>query len=315
MLIGAQKAGTTSIAAEIYRIFDVKSQRHNAVRTRNGPKEIHYFDTHKADMSMAAYAQRFGGCSHRVNSSNRVAIINAVDYTPRYIRVAAVPLRIVETYGAELSAKLRFVLSVRNPTARLQSWYYHIGRKYHPNLPSINPFVRLAMDGISACARRDHVALDSVRALELRDCRCVEQVSCECLTGGLYHGQLQNWLGHFDPAQFLVISFGGFVEQPDTVRRDLTAFLLGPQAPMAAELALTRVEAAHKNAHRQEEDLSPRSRQRLDHFFKAHNERFIRLLRGDHDDSSGSRPPANQTFQLSPYKPDEPSFERLFLAK
>lgn len=332
MLIGAMKAGTSSLSQELHDVFDIWAQRGVTHRLY----ETHFFDKpeNQDNPTMLSYVSRFGTCGH-----NRTELsVSAIDYTPKYIRAPAVPKLIAHMYGHALSRKLRFVLSVRNPTTRVQSWFYQIVRarvrpalatqrhrsqhsllsRGHPrpcgaqlassaarrqhqqhhgaeDRPHLNRFVALTMEACRQCARRSHTPLDS-DAIWLMPCSAhgLGGGNLQALQGGLYAPQLKHWLSTFDASQFLIISFAGFIADPATVRQDLVSFVLGHGAkPPAISVA-----AAHENAHEAVEVLSAESRQQLDHFFDPFNNALIRIMRRSHINHDRRR----SSLRISPYR-------------
>ena len=108
-VIGTMKGGTTSI----HDLFI----DHANLCTSNDDGEPHYFD--RKGMSRQHYIDAFKYCK-----SSQLSI----DKTPSYIRVNGVAKSIKNSYTKENLHKKKFILSLREPIARMYSEYGMAGR-------------------------------------------------------------------------------------------------------------------------------------------------------------------------------------------
>lgn len=117
-LIGAMKAGTTSLAELLSQHPDV---------CLSSPKETHYF-TEKSDQSLEWYKARFS------NPERSICIDASTSYSIAPIQSDIPFKRVCERYRsipqkiAELNPQARFIYILREPVARTYSHYNHNAR-------------------------------------------------------------------------------------------------------------------------------------------------------------------------------------------
>jgi len=112
-LIGAQKAGTTSL----YQLLTTNTNICKATT-----KELHYFDHPQEYRRGISFYERF--FTTKCNLNDRIS--GYIDGTPDYYKRREVPYRMNETFITLKNKKIVFVL--REPIAREFSWYEHLIR-------------------------------------------------------------------------------------------------------------------------------------------------------------------------------------------
>jgi len=120
-LLGAQKAGTSSLAVQLVTIPGIIGRRLESeapAHDRGVWKEAHFFDKHES--SAETLESWLGGYPSCTNETRIVAM----DATPNYLFSEFVPERIKQRYGVH-SDRLKFAVILREPLARAQSAFYH----------------------------------------------------------------------------------------------------------------------------------------------------------------------------------------------
>ncbi|KAJ1640920.1 P-loop containing nucleoside triphosphate hydrolase protein, partial [Pavlovales sp. CCMP2436] len=188
--------------------------------------------------------------------------------------------RVYETIPPLLRPQLRLILIVRNPVDRLRSYHGHF-----KNSEPVDNFVTTMLTNTSRCARKQGI---NPRSIGLFGALCVP----ESVRGGLYAGQLAEWVGAFSAEQVALVSFHGYLDRPHRVLSDLGEFIGLPlithrnRLRMLAKLkqGWTRREltawphAARKNT-RENAPMSQSSRDALEAFYEPHNAWLIHMLK------------------------------------
>jgi hypothetical protein len=144
-----------------------------------------------------------------------------MDATPLFGNVGSAR-RIASLYGAR-SSLLRFVIMLRNPVDRVHSWFghFHAFDKYKDNgyvstnILNYNDFLVDGLHGLgnSSCTN------STVSAKHDAICKSI------------YVQLLKEWVQHFEPSQFLLLSFSDFVRDPQPALLAIADHLyLPPQA-------------------------------------------------------------------------------------
>lgn len=197
-LLGQQKAGTTTFAADAFRL-GFKSAINNT-------KELHTFDAHcnfhteqkrprhewmsngapieqckkMSDSEKETWAKRFEPCG----SSPSTAL---VDMTPLNFRIPGLPAVMSDLYG-EKQLQLRFAVLLREPLSRFQSGWYHMGGSSKFNT-TFEEHVDLA---VSMAKKMDHQSIDQDYFLDE-------------FSRSMYSLSMKHWLKAFRPEQFIII--------------------------------------------------------------------------------------------------------------
>jgi hypothetical protein len=201
LIIGAQKAGTTSLASYLGAHPCVVSPSY---------KEVHFFDVNYG-MGVEWYRSHFPiGARRLLGSHLQGRKLIAVDATPYYILHPQVPLR-----ASQLISAARIIVLLRDPVDRAYSHYCHEVRLGAEKLP-----FEQAID--AECSRT------AGEAQRLRNEVLYESFNYQHFTyleRGDYANQLGGWLNYFPPEQFLVLSAEQFFENPAVEYRKVLKFL------------------------------------------------------------------------------------------
>lgn len=200
-VIGAQKAGTTSLAEELaaspFISTFTKLEFTNfywphyvsgfTFRTR---KEPHFFDWYFDD-GRDAWLRSMDTCRSDVR-------MVAADMTPMF-QVKEVPARIAQWYGAQ-SNSLKFVVLLREPMSRMQSAFYHT-KEYveQSDLANVTfeQYVTRIVDDSSICANLSLASLNG----EIPE--NVHEPFCD----SLYAEHFPHWFEYFDASRFTIVPF------------------------------------------------------------------------------------------------------------
>jgi len=192
ILLGAEKAGTTSFAA----MFMTESSGQLTFPTSHNdpwvgnlvPKELHFFNIEwRFNQGKSFWLHHYPKCS-------RIGRMVATDLTPSYLVDKAVPERMSRYYG-EHGSRVKFGVLLRDPLKRMQSafyfWKHHFGRPLCESM-YIDVSFQEYVQGI----------------LKGKD-------PCNVLTGGDYHEQLWGYFKWFKPTQFTIFLFGHIAKPPE----------------------------------------------------------------------------------------------------
>lgn len=191
IILGAQKAGTTSLAAWL----------HGHPQTWIAPeKEVHYFDL-QYQRGIDWYGSRFSAAPNSVKCG---------EATPYYLFHPDCAQRMAESLPTT-----KFIAILRDPVERAFSGYFHAKRA--------------AMEPLELAAALDAepARMASDRALLARDpsAYAEHQQWRSYLSRGLYAIQLQRYFAHFPRERIHVMFFEELISSPDAVLNQLSAFL------------------------------------------------------------------------------------------
>jgi hypothetical protein len=252
IIIGAQKAGTTSL----FRYL----RSHPHVSAARG-KEVHYFDFnyakgllwYRASFAVRPWLWVLGKLrGHRIESG---------EASPYYIFHPHAAKRIAETIP---DAKL--ILLVRDPVERAYSHYKHSCRANLDPLPFEEAIqheeARIGEE--LAQARADEAHAGERRAnLPIYSYK----------TRGCYAEQLKCWYDVFPREQVLVLSSEQLFEDPETTYTRALKFLDLPKADYPS--------FDKHNASNSKAPMSPEARAELEQYFAPHNQELTELLGED----------------------------------
>jgi hypothetical protein len=238
LVIGAQKAGTTSLYHYLTQFGDVRSA---------STKEVHYFD-HHYELGERWYRSRFP-----VLRVGRAWITG--EATPSYLLHPAVPGRV-----AALVPDVRLVALLRHPVERAYSHFQHSRAR---GTEPVQDFER-ALD--MEPERTD----DAWTRLERAGSRQRDVETFSYVRRSRYMPQLRRWLDVFPASSLLLVTAEELSSAPgevlDRVRRHLGL------PPTSERIALDR-----RNA-RSYEQMPDRLRRRLAHLFAPDVAEVERLL-------------------------------------
>jgi hypothetical protein len=201
LIIGAQKGGTTSLASYLAAHPNVVSPR---------SKEVHFFDL---DYEKGAewYRSQFPvGARRRLGSQWHHGRLLAFDATPYYILHPQAAVR-----ASRLIPNARIIILLRDPVHRAYSHYYHEVRLGNECLSFEN----------AIAAEPSRIAGEAERLRSEPFYQSFGYQHFSYLERGNYSDQIRQWLNHFRPDQFLVLSSEQFFENPANEYRRVLRFL------------------------------------------------------------------------------------------
>jgi hypothetical protein len=258
IIIGAQKAGTTSL-------YDYLVQHPCVAPART--KEVHFFDHHFA-RGMGWYARRFPtkGEAQRAGAPLGHPIITG-EASPFYLYHPHAPRRIRETLP---QAKL--IVLLRNPVDRAYSHYgMNVSKKTIKDPLTGQPLERETLsfeDAIAAEEERLRGEWEKMVADE--NYRSISLQLYSYKARGLYLNQLQTWLEHFPREQLLVLNSEEFAAQPGEVFARVLEYLNLPSwQPQSFE---------RSNEGRYTQRMDAATRAQLLQYFRPRNEKLYQFL-------------------------------------
>jgi hypothetical protein len=230
LIIGAQKAGTTSLHAYLCE------------HPRVAPpvtKEVHFFD-HEFGRGLGWYRAHFPRATE--------AALLGGEATPYYLFHPAVPAR-----AASSLPDCRLIVVLRNPIDRAFS---------HHNHERSLGFEQLGFEGAIA-AEAGRLAGEEERLLADPGYRSFAHQHHSYLSRGRYAGQLERWFEHFDRDRVLILSAEELFAAPEGAVRDAQEFLgLEPRMPtdLTAKNARAYAPIGNEMRVRLREEFEPHNR-------------------------------------------------------
>ncbi|HUA13971.1 MAG TPA: sulfotransferase domain-containing protein [Verrucomicrobiae bacterium] len=238
LIIGAQKAGTTSLASYLFAHPSVVSPSF---------KEVHFFDLNYAK-GPEWYGSQFPiGGRRRVANQLQGRTGFALDATPYYL---------LHPLAAERARKLvpaaKIIILLRDPVDRAYSHYHHERRLGHEHLP---------FEEALAC-ESSRTADEAERLQREPSYESFNYQHFTYLERGIYANQIRRWRKFFPSEQLLILSSEELFEDGARVYRRVLGFLGLPALDLAA------YPAEHVGKYR---PMAARMRDRLDEFYAPHN--------------------------------------------
>ncbi|KAH9261487.1 hypothetical protein BASA81_000143 [Batrachochytrium salamandrivorans] len=252
MVLGVHKGGSTAL----YNYLT----RHGHIRPAVC-KEIHFFDVDEEYQKGRPYYLK-----HFIDVSEHNGKVITGEGSPNYIRHPKVPHRLFTMLPDTTTSKMRFLVSLREPSTRFESHW--VGAKGQGKFRY-------------GCERTWNASL-----LELQTCYAKRsQADCELdlfenpIVRGIYVSQLERWLAYFPPEQFLILQAEHmFRDRNRTMQR--AAKFLHMRAYNDLELASLSL-ASEGSSHMSTPMVlrcSPELKIRMDQFYETHNARLKALL-------------------------------------
>jgi len=240
LILGAQKAGTTSLHAYL--------SEHPQVAP-GLVKEIHFFD-YNFQRGVGWYRAHFPTIAERWQGKFRVT----GEGSPYYLFHPRAPAR-----AAQVVPHAKLLVLLRNPVDRAYSHYYHQ--------------VRLGLEAVTFDAALEQEPARLVGEFEqlLTDDEyySFNYQNYSYLARGMYADQLERWLRYFPRKQFLILQSERFYADPARALRQVTEFLGLPEwSPAGFEI---KNDGSYP-------PLDPARRAELVEFFAPHNARLFELL-------------------------------------
>jgi hypothetical protein len=262
LIIGAQRAGTTTLYTYLRRHPDVTGPRY-ADASVFWSKELHFFDENY--WRGVDWYRRFFPLEARQRAMRRLGRdLIPGEGTPYYMFHPAVPERAAATLP-----DVRLVALLRNPVERAYSHYQHMVKSGREKLSFEQAIEaeeqRLA--GVEELLLQEQPVWGKQGHRKHQHHRHRAYVS-----RGLYADQLERWLAHFPREQLLVLRSEDFLARPDEIYSEVFEFLgLRPWGVRDYEPRNVGAYAA----------IDPEVRARLEQRFAEPNAHLARLLGRD----------------------------------
>lgn len=246
VIIGAQKAGTTSLCTYLFRHPQVLPPRR---------KEIHFFDSPEYAYGSDWYRAHFP-IDPRLTLAHRRAPGGLLtgEASPYYLAYPHAPRRLYE-----VAPNAKLVVMLRNPVDRALSHYHHQIRHGREDL-SFEDAIR---------AEPERLAGELEKMLEDEDYYSYNYWAYSYVARGLYAAQLERWYEHFPKEQILVIRSEDFFRQTSSEMQKVTEHI-GLQ-----DFALPRYGKQNAGTYTR---LESSSREHISKYFEEANQRLTRVL-------------------------------------
>jgi Sulfotransferase domain len=261
LIIGAQRAGTTSLLTMLRRHPDVKGPTagEDFVLLR---KEVHFFDLRFSE-GIDWYRSFFPLEVRRRLARRRGHDLVAGESTPYYLFHPEVPARVASTLP-----DVKLIALLRDPVERAYSHYQHRRRAGREKLSFEDALAaeerRIGGGGKSLPDEQRHRGHHFHRSYFAR---------------GLYADQLERWFEHFPREQILVVRAEDFFARPGDVYAEALEFL--GLRPWALKASVHRNRASY-------DTLDPVVRRELEARYAEPNARLAELLGRDFGWSSAA---------------------------
>ena len=233
LIIGAQKAGTTSLFHYICQ--------HPQIFTNN-IKEIHFFDRHH-QLGAKWYSSHFP-LAGRLLSNRRMG-----EATPYYLCHPHAPGRI-----AALLPQVKLIAVLRNPVERAISHYFHEKKKGREQLPILEAMQR----------EEERCGGEWQRMLKDESYCSQTHQSFSYKQRGIYIEQLQRYWNFFSKEQILVVESSRLFFEPLAVLKQVFTFL-------EIDSSLVIQDVSVKNANPSKSAAPSEVHTYLEQFFAPHN--------------------------------------------
>ncbi len=248
IILGAQKAGTSSLFAYLNQHHQIKA---------GFAKEVHYFD---GGMNPSEDNYQKGERWYRAHFSLRRNLEigqKTFEATPMYLHHPLVPQRI-----AQLLPDVKLIVCLRNPKERAISHYFHERKK------------RMDLENLPI--------LEALQAEEERLKSSIEAgaygsdafIHYSYKSRGRYHEQLQRFLEYFSMDDILIINSDDLFENPAQVLQKVFRFVTVYPGYQVSDL---RVRGRGSNKSK----VDPEVHKYLDAYFKPYNQALYDLIGED----------------------------------
>ena len=247
LIIGAQKAGTTSLYSYLVQHPDI---------LRSTRKEVHYFDTADYEQGDAWYRSHFPGPPSfmRLSSgSGRQQPITG-EASPYYLAHPATPAR-VKAFAPDL----KLIVMLRDPISRAFSHYNHQVRQGRETLSF--------EDALNAEAER--LGDEHEKMLADPTYYSYNHWLYSYVDRGRYADQLEHWFKFFPRKQFLFIDSSDFFANPRNAYNEAVSFL---------DMRPAELESAPKKNAGQYDGMSESAKNFLQETFVSPNQKLEGLL-------------------------------------
>ncbi|MGB7274871.1 MAG: sulfotransferase domain-containing protein [Geitlerinemataceae cyanobacterium] len=245
IIIGAMKAATTAI-------YDYLQQHPNVIHRL--PKELHFFS--QPQHYAKGWSWYLSNFKAKVKPDYDSQFILG-EASPSYLLDPEVPARIKAFYPS-----VKFIVSLRNPTDRAISHYYHQVKRQKDELRSIE-------EAFSEKAIEQCIEATSSLGNHLTKLRQHQTwKTFRYLYFGQYASQLEQWFEFFPRDRILILNQGDLEKEPEQFIQKLFQFLELPDRKIAIDRVYTNT---YPDTHL---DIV----NRLNEYFKPFNQQLEKLL-------------------------------------
>jgi len=294
MILGAQKAGTTSLYQGLIKHPDLCDAKKNANELGYYSKEVHFFDI-KMDRFKKGpqfYCSRFETCKHKKKALH-------IDCTPDYLEYG-VAQRMKRTFSPKDRKKIKLIAILREPVQRMLSWYNH--------LRSIIP-----LEGKAACERDGYCKLIYRNHYEKEKCTkkegdiknkddCISHVASKkikipqgnqfgefitfkefalvnnhSVEKGQYVDILKEFIDVFGDQNILVLNYD-FMMNNQRKTLSLISKFVGIDDTWSSNFKFPHVNERNANVKKDLDDIDCEFLRELDNYFSPYNKRLYSML-------------------------------------
>jgi hypothetical protein len=207
LIIGAQRAGTTSLLATLRKHPDIVGPSRGEDFVLLG-KEVHFFDK-RFDEGLDWYRSFFPLAARRERARRRGRDLAAGESTPYYLFHPDVPERVADSIP-----DVRLIALLRNPVDRAYSHYQHRVRAGRENL-SFKAALR--------AEERRLAGTDDLIEIDRKYRR--HHFHRAYFRRGLYAEQLERWFDHFPRKRLLILRAEDYFVRPAETHAEVLEFL------------------------------------------------------------------------------------------
>eukprot|EP00898_Chlorokybus_atmophyticus_P008065 jgi/Chlat1/825/Chrsp104S01170 len=276
-VFGTPKAGTTTLWAYL-----VSPIAHDSVWSY--PKEPKFLGIYREGWTptklATEYVTHFPTCDNANNGTYYV-----LDGTPTYIYRDLAPTQIMQIYGTELSKRLKFIATLRNPADRILSFFNSYGRAlgYIPCDANFDEWVVQELDATDLCFRAAgmHRCQPGNLPTAYRRCQRLNQIVQS------WHAiQLFNWFNHFSPDQFMFVDFDEVNGDPEETVHKMFDFTGIPFDENTFQPLIANNGSEQEKRCVRQPEMLPSTREAIDDFFLPLNVQLRNIMvRAGHADS------------------------------
>jgi len=247
IIIGAARSGTTHLLGQLNAHPNVLP----------GPRETHFFDSHRYTYGLAWYRLRFPASTARREAvAGGLHPVLTGESSPSYLSHPNAPARV-----ARGVPEARLLVLLRDPTARAAShWAWSLRQSGETRSFREVVEAEIGPPGDTAGLRIP------------RDKRPGDPL---VVRRGIYQPQLERWQTHFSRDQVLVIQSERWFRDPVTVMAEVCDYLGLPR--------LERLPRVMRNRNKPHEPYDPEVLARLREFYRPYNEALADHLDMDLD--------------------------------
>jgi Sulfotransferase domain len=255
LIIGAQRAGTTSLFSYLERHPDVAVPASGRESVRWN-KELQFFND-RYSRGLTWYRSFFPTSAARRLARSRGHDLLAGEASPSYLFDPVVPGRVAESIP-----DVRLIVLLRDPIERAYSHYQHM-RRLRVESRSFEEAVALEETRLSRTEKRPGDPPVKRRR------RRRHRRHFAYLTRGVYADQLERWFEHFPREQLLVLRTDDLLAKPADVYAETLAFL--GLRPWDLKEFVPQNRASYA-------PIDPDLRSKLESYFAEPNARLAKLL-------------------------------------